>query len=83
MGVLVCSEPGGPPEWTDLELAPRIVAPYQKVEIDIIGQLHKGVKIRMAFHEDRAVGFMMYNDLWDCVLIVHAMYVSREAAKGG
>lgn len=70
-------------EWTDLELAPGIVAPYQKVEIDIIGQLHKGVKIRMAFHEDRAVGFMMYNDLWDCVLIVHAMYVYPETQLRG
>lgn len=70
-------------EWDDLELAPGIVAPYQKVEIDIIGNLHKGTKIRMAWCEDRAVGFMMYNDLWGSIIIVHAMYVYPEEQLRG
>ena len=70
-------------EWEDLELAPGIVAPYQKVEIQIRGNLHKGVQFRLAYHEDRAVGFMMYNLFWDSIVVVHGMYILPEKQLKG
>lgn len=70
-------------EWEDMELAPNIVAPYQKVEIMILGNLHKGVQFKLAYVEDRAVGMMMYNQFWDSILVVHGMYVYPEAQLRG
>lgn len=65
-------------EWEDLELAPGIVAPYQKVETFIVGNRYKGSEFKLAFVGDRAAGMMLYNLLWGSILVVHAMYVQPE-----
>ena len=53
------------------------------VERELYHFLHKGCEIQMAYNGDEIVGFMIYHNIYDCLIAVHCLYLEQQYFKKG
>ena len=49
-----------------------------EIESKLYYKLQSGAKVQLAYHDDEIVGFMLYHEIYDCVLVIHNMFTSPK-----